>query len=102
MSHVDTKNETAMAKVGIVFYWTVGSLIGVEMTRISPSATNTSHPLLQDERLKGWDKFLLPEDLWGPEAYLLNNIRCLYNFDQARCIPTPNVYAPVSPQQRRT
>ena len=48
VDEVDTKALTMSTKVGVVMYWT-------------------------DERMKGWNRFLLPGALWGPEMYLMTS-----------------------------
>ena len=53
---VNTKNETANIKIGVVFHWT-------------------------DPRVCGWDEFLLPASLWGPELHLYNGIDCIPEYE---------------------
>lgn len=48
VSDVSTVDMSCFMKIGVVFYW-------------------------HDPRLIGWEKFLLPPKLWGPELYLLNH-----------------------------
>lgn len=57
ISDIDTKNLTAGVKIGIVMYWT-------------------------DVRLKGWKRFLLPGNLWGPELYLMNAVTSEPEYEQ--------------------
>ena len=57
VDEVDTKALTMSTKVGVVMYWT-------------------------DERMKGWNRFLLPGALWGPEMYLMNHISCEPEYEQ--------------------
>ena len=46
---VDTREQTSVVKMGVVFYWT-------------------------DSRMVGWTSPILPATLWGPEVYLRNAI----------------------------
>ena len=57
LSNVDTAQHTASCKVGVTFLWT-------------------------DERLKGYDQFLLPGTLWGPELYLMNTVEVKREYEQ--------------------
>jgi len=57
VSNVDTAQHTASCKVGVTLLWT-------------------------DERLKGYDQFLLPGTLWGPELYLMNTVEVKREYEQ--------------------
>lgn len=57
VGHVDTSQHTVRCKLGVTFHWT-------------------------DERLKGYDQFMLPGMLWGPELYLTNTVEVEREYEQ--------------------